>query len=93
MAKMKFPAEFSKKCDMNKVALEVFRPWVTKKVSGYVGMEDDILINMVMAELEAEQVPDPRLIQINRKGAATLISVMLEVPCACWSIRCCHLCR
>jgi hypothetical protein len=65
MAKMKFPAEFSQKVEMAKVSLEVFRPWVTKKVAGYVGFEDDILINMVMAELEAEKVPDPRLIQIN----------------------------
>ena len=32
--------------------LDVLRPWVTKKVTTYVGYEDDILINMVMAELE-----------------------------------------
>ena len=30
------------------VHLEVLRPWVAKKVIGYLGMEDDIIINMVI---------------------------------------------
>lgn len=50
MSKMKFPPEFSQKVDISKIHLEVFRPWVAKKVTGYLGMEDDIIINMV-AEL------------------------------------------
>ena len=37
---------------LKQVHLEVLRPWVTKKVTAYVGLEDDIIINMVMAELE-----------------------------------------
>ena len=32
--------------------IEVLRPWVTKKVTQYIGFEDDIIINMVIAELE-----------------------------------------
>ena len=36
----------------DQVHLEVLRPWVTKKVTQYIGLEDDIIINMVMAELE-----------------------------------------
>jgi serine/arginine repetitive matrix protein 1 len=47
MAKMKFPPEFVHKVDMTKVHLEVFRPWVAKKVNGYLGMEDDVIVNMV----------------------------------------------
>jgi serine/arginine repetitive matrix protein 1 len=31
-------------------------------------MEDDILVNLVMAELEKENEPDPRRIQINLTG-------------------------
>jgi len=37
---------------LKQVHLEVLRPWVTKKVTVYIGTEDDIVINMVMAELE-----------------------------------------
>jgi len=39
------------------VHLDVLRPWVTKKVTTYVGSDDDILINMVMAELEKVRRP------------------------------------
>ena len=31
-------------------------------------MEDDIVVNLVMAELEKENEPDPRRIQINLTG-------------------------
>jgi hypothetical protein len=38
------------------------------QVTSYLGMEDDILVNLVMAELEKENEPDPRRIQINLTG-------------------------
>ena len=47
MSKMKFPPEFSQKIDMSKVQLEILRPWVAKKVTAYLGMEDDIIVDMV----------------------------------------------
>lgn len=47
MAKMKFPPEFSTKVDLHKISLEVFRPWIAKKVTGYLGMEDDIVVRNV----------------------------------------------
>ena len=50
------------------VNIEVMRPWVTKKVTAYLGLEDDIVINMVMAELEKEDEPDPRRMQVNLTG-------------------------
>jgi hypothetical protein len=31
----------------------------------YVGFEDDIIINLCMAELEKEEEPDPRRMQVN----------------------------
>lgn len=64
-ATMKFPSNFAKKVDMRRVHTEVMRPWVAKKVLQYVGMEDDIVVNMVMAELEGQgENPDPRKIQV-----------------------------
>ncbi len=36
------------------VHLEVLRPWVAKKVIGYLGMEDDIIINMVIQSCRAK---------------------------------------
>jgi hypothetical protein len=39
---------------MTQVHLEVLRPWVAKKVIGYLGMEDDIIINMVMSSFESK---------------------------------------
>ncbi|KAJ1495523.1 PWI domain-containing protein [Baffinella frigidus] len=68
MAKMKFPEEFATKVNLNMVHIDVMRPWVTKKVIQYVGFEDDIIINMVMAEMEKDNNPDPRLMQINLTG-------------------------
>ena len=64
-AQLTFPDNFSTKVDMRKVEVAILRPWITTNVNQYVGMEDDIAINMVMAELEREDTPDPRRIQVN----------------------------
>ncbi len=48
---MKFPPEFSTKVDPKKVALDVFRPWVAKKVTGYLGLEDDIVVSPPQVQL------------------------------------------
>ena len=64
LEKLKFPKHFSKKVDMRRVHLDVMRPWITRKVTQYVGVEDDILISMVVAELEKDDYPDPRQIQV-----------------------------
>ena len=42
-----FPASFERKVLMSKVNLETFRPWISDKVEGYVGYEDDIIVEMV----------------------------------------------
>ena len=52
------------------VNIEVMRPWVTKKVTAYLGLEDDIVINMVMAELEKEEALAKNLAEEKRKQAA-----------------------
>ncbi|EKX39736.1 hypothetical protein GUITHDRAFT_60382, partial [Guillardia theta CCMP2712] len=69
LARMKFPPEFATKVDMRKVNLDILRPWVAKKVTQFVGLEDDIITNMVrLPTLLKEHDPDPRKIQINLTG-------------------------
>ena len=53
---------------LKQVHLEVLRPWVTKKVTAYVGLEDDIIINMVMAELEKVCIFNLRTLYRQRTG-------------------------
>jgi hypothetical protein len=38
------------------------------QVTSYLGIEDDVVVNMVVAELENEVEPDPRRIQISLEG-------------------------
>lgn len=42
--------------DMTKVRLEVVKPWVTEKITAILGMEDDVVIEYVFNQLEAEKV-------------------------------------
>jgi len=49
---------------LSQVHVEVLRPWIAKKVTQYVGQEDDIVISMVMAELDKADV-DPRKMQVH----------------------------
>lgn len=47
---------FPVQVDMTKVRLEVVKPWVTEKITGILGMEDDVVIEYVFNQLEAEKV-------------------------------------
>lgn len=42
--------------DMTKVRLEVIKPWATEKITAILGMEDDVVIEYVFNQLEAEKV-------------------------------------
>lgn len=42
--------------DMTKVRLEVIKPWVTEKITTILGIEDDVVIEYVFNQLEAEKV-------------------------------------
>ena len=46
---------------MTKVRLEVVKPWVTEKITGILGMEDDVVIEYVFNQLEAEKVSIGRM--------------------------------
>ena len=72
------------------VNLRVTKATKRTQVTGYLGMEDDIVINMVMAELEKENEPDPRR-YMSCAPACALQSVILgcldvRAPLVRWSI-------
>jgi serine/arginine repetitive matrix protein 1 len=42
--------------DMSRVKLEVIKPWITTRISDLLGMEDDVLVEFVSNQLEADNV-------------------------------------
>lgn len=57
----KIICRFFVQIDMTKVRLEVVKPWVTEKITGILGMEDDVVIEYVFNQLEAEKVSVGRM--------------------------------
>ncbi|KAB7506389.1 Serine/arginine repetitive matrix protein 1 [Armadillidium nasatum] len=55
MKEMKFAECLTKKVDMTKVKLEVIKPWVTEQITGILGMEDDVIVDYVFNQLDAEK--------------------------------------
>ncbi|CAG7719738.1 unnamed protein product [Allacma fusca] len=68
MKQMKFADSILKKVDMSKVNLGVLKPWIANRISELLGMEDDVLNEFVFNQLEADNNPDGRRIQINLTG-------------------------
>ncbi|EGC45656.1 conserved hypothetical protein [Histoplasma capsulatum var. duboisii H88] len=64
----KFPPEFSKKVDMQKVNIEVMKKWIAGKISGILGNEDDVVIELCFNLLEGSRFPDIKLLQIQLTG-------------------------
>jgi len=59
--------------DMSKVKMEIMKPWITQRVTELMGIEDELVINFVFAQLEPEEgraddVIDPKDMQINLMG-------------------------
>lgn len=51
----------SRQVDMTKINLETLKPWVTKKITTILGMEDDVVIEFVFNQLEEKvrsDIPD-----------------------------------
>lgn len=42
--------------DTSKINLNVLRPWITKRVTEILGMEDDVVVEFVVNQLEDEKV-------------------------------------
>lgn len=68
MASMKFPANFSQKVDMKKVNLPMIEPWITERITHYMGFEDDVLVEYIMSLLQQQEDVDPRRVQIQITG-------------------------
>jgi len=52
------------KVDMNKVKLEVLKPWISNRIIDLLGMEDDVLVEFVSNQLEAETVRVTELLRL-----------------------------
>jgi len=47
----KWPKEFSKKVDISKVDMDVIEKWIEKKIEEILGFDDEIVVNLAVAEL------------------------------------------
>ncbi|CZT09802.1 uncharacterized protein RCO7_02178 [Rhynchosporium graminicola] len=64
----KFPPEFSKKVDMQKVNAEVMKKWIAGKISEILGSEDDVVIELCFNLIEGARYPDIKTMQIQLTG-------------------------
>lgn len=68
MKTMNFAESVDKKIDMKKIKLEVMKPFITERLNSYMTVEDDVLVEYVFSQLEADQHPDGKSMQINMTG-------------------------
>lgn len=59
-----WPAIFSHKVTLSKVQIPALEPWIARRVAGLLGVEDDILVGLVMGYLQEKDV-DPKRMHIN----------------------------
>ena len=60
----KFPPEFNKRVDMGKVNKDIIRNWMAKKLPQIMGMDDDIIIDMVYNYIDDNKSVRPNLLAI-----------------------------
>ncbi|KAJ2358854.1 hypothetical protein GGF43_000526 [Coemansia sp. RSA 2618] len=63
-----FSSLLKKPVDMKKVNLDAIKPWLSDKINGLLGIEDEVLFEYVVNLLEESDNPDPRAIQVNLTG-------------------------
>lgn len=68
LKQMKFGDNLNKRVDMSKVKLDVLRPWISKKITDMLNIEDDVIVEFVYNQLEEEKYPCPKKMQINMTG-------------------------
>merc|ERR1711962_333289 len=56
MKNMKFAPILDKKVSTSKINMDILKPWITRKVTEMLGMEDDVLIEFIYNQLEEEVV-------------------------------------
>ncbi|KAF4741735.1 ATP-dependent RNA helicase ddx55, partial [Perkinsus olseni] len=87
MAKMKFPKSFEKPVDLNRINVDVLRPWVTDRISDIIGTEDEIVIDYALEQITATSdhtEVDPREMQLSltgflQRGAAPFCEELWEM--------------
>ncbi|KAI9500616.1 PWI domain-containing protein [Coemansia spiralis] len=68
LQQMNFSSALKKPVDMTKVNMEAIKPWLARKISELLGLEDEVLYEYVVNMLEESQKPDPKLMQVNLTG-------------------------
>ncbi|CDR96949.1 hypothetical protein BBBOND_0308530 [Babesia bigemina] len=48
----KWPACFSKSVDITKVQIDAFKPWITRRVTELMGVEDEIVVDYCLSQLK-----------------------------------------
>ncbi|KAF4668670.1 ATP-dependent RNA helicase ddx55, partial [Perkinsus olseni] len=87
MAKMKFPKSFEKPVDLNRINVDVLRPWVTDRITDIIGTEDEIVIDYALEQITAtpdHTEVDPREMQLSltgflQRGAAPFCEELWEM--------------
>uniref|UniRef100_A0A1I7X2Y8 PWI domain-containing protein n=1 Tax=Heterorhabditis bacteriophora TaxID=37862 RepID=A0A1I7X2Y8_HETBA len=67
LKQMKFEETLERKINMDKINLDVIKPWITMRINEILGMEDDVVIEYIMSQLE-EKTINPKIMQINITG-------------------------
>lgn len=68
LKQLKFPPEYDLKVDMKKVKLDIIKPWIAKRISEFLGMDDEVVVGLCFNLLEEKGELDPRNVQITMTG-------------------------
>lgn len=71
---------------MSKVNRAVMEPWIAKRVTELLGLEDEVLINFIYGLLEGKVGPAPSYPLPSRAGAGPLV-LLAQGPLCCWHRR------
>ncbi|VDN82639.1 unnamed protein product [Brugia pahangi] len=67
LKQMRFEEALDEKICMDRVNLDVLKPWITAKLNDILGIEDDVVIEYVFSQLEEKSL-NPKVMQINLTG-------------------------
>eukprot|EP00158_Paraphelidium_tribonemae_P008668 Partr_v1_DN28646_c1_g1_i2_m49946 putative serine arginine repetitive matrix len=65
---LKFPPSFSTRLQLDKINMDVMKPWITNRIYSLLGMEDEVIPEYVFSLLEQPGGCDPKDMQINLTG-------------------------
>ena len=61
---MKFDGCLEQKVDLHKVNFEALKPWVSEQVTKILGIEDEVVVELIFSFLEHERFPNAKKLQI-----------------------------